>query len=119
MKKIEVYFTHWIVFIAGISLWAFLGLNALDLIGVKGSARFEDLSFTTNIMAMSIIASGVFAILGSNLISYILIARLLKIPRIEMETIIREHKKMDARENSASVQGFYKWCLGIAYNKKT
>jgi hypothetical protein len=64
------------------------------------------------------IASVIFAILGANLISYILIARVLKVPRHEMEKIIQEFKKSDPKEGTAILQRFYSWCLDIAYNQK-
>ena len=60
--------------------------------------------------------SGFFSLIAWNLISYIVIARLLKVPRRDLEAVIRTWVENDHRE--AWGQNFYVWCLNIAYKQK-
>jgi hypothetical protein len=85
--------------------------------GLDTSIKIDDLPLTTNITVFALgISTFLVFLLGGNLISYIIIARFLKIPRYELEKAIEERALQDSRENINLVQKFYKWCLNIAYN---
>lgn len=119
MKKIEVYFTQWLFLMAAISFWGVLAFTAIEFFGIEDDQGFEDLSFPGVLILLLFITTFVSSILAANLFSYIFIARILKVSRAEMEKIISDHAKSDSRENIEIVQRFYRWCLDVAYTKKT
>jgi hypothetical protein len=88
-----------------------------EQLGIDTSVKIDNLPLSTNItMLVSGVSTFLFCLLGGNLISYTIIARILKIPRHDLEQTIEEQALHDSKENFTLVQKFYKWCLDVAYN---
>ena len=117
MKNLKIKASHYSFVIGSILCWGYLNLTLLKLFGLD-DAKPEALSTLTNVGIFSIMAiSFVTFLLLANLVSYIFIARVLKAPRQALEKLIAERKASDPRENNVKIQGFYSWCLDMAYKK--
>ncbi len=119
MSKIDIIIFHTIILVGAIALWGYSSFELLHALGI-GDEKPKDISITANILLFgSIIFSFLLSISAANLLSYILIARLLKAPRHLLEQVIKLNAENDKRENVSFVQGFYGWCLNVAYKNKT
>ncbi len=105
--------------IIGILVWGAVTLSLLDVFGLK-NVKSEDLTTLENVIVFVVMVAGFLSVLLlSNLISYIILARVLKAQRTDLEHVIAEHAKLDSRDNNPTIQRFYVWCLDIAYRDKT
>ena len=119
MKKIKINISHFFILIGALFFWFYVMTGFFNSLGIENSQRAEDLSAVTNtIVFCSMVATFLLTLLGPNLLSYIIIARLIKIPRSDLEQSIRGRAKVDPHENIKIAQKFYRWCLDLAYKIK-
>ncbi|WP_221076304.1 hypothetical protein [Agarivorans aestuarii] len=120
MNKTKIKISHFSIIIGALFLWFYAMMGLLDALGVDSGQRAKDVSTITNIIVFgSMVATFIIALFGASLLSYVIIARLLKIPRYDLEQVIVDRAETDPHENIKIAQLFYKWCLDFAYKDKT
>lgn len=117
IKRIKRF--HFSIFFATIFIWLVTLSAVLYQFDLLGTAQQNALpAFWRLALTLTLIASFIVFLVGSNLLSYVLIARVLKIPREDLEQVIRERAIQDPMDGIPFAQKFYAWCVNVAYGKE-
>jgi uncharacterized membrane protein YkvI len=116
MTRFKINVSHFTIMISCLILWFFCMMGLLELFGIVDDVRLYNLPLLTNVIIISsMITTFIFFMLSANLLSYTVMARLLKIQRHDLEDCIKEHAVDVPLDNMAIAQKFYAWCLDVAY----
>ena len=120
MNNAKIKVSHSVVVIISILLWYFAMMWLLDAVGMGDNTPLNESPYPAQILTLgAMVATFLLFILIGNLLSYIVIARVLGVPRQDLEFVIKERAKVDRRERFPLAQKFYAWCLDVAYKQKT
>ncbi|MDF2183134.1 hypothetical protein [Neptuniibacter sp. CAU 1671] len=97
--------------------WVYVGLDVLEYFDLKEATTRDMTTMQIVVVCSAIFISFIGALMLTNLVSYIFIAKALNVPRQALEEVIKERAEHDPREKNHLAQRFYAWCLDIAYGK--
>ncbi|BEU03241.1 hypothetical protein OAG1_20410 [Agarivorans sp. OAG1] len=100
MYGTQIKVTHFSIIVVVLLLWFYAVSGLIDAAGVDGAQETEN-AFSIADLAVpgAMVVTFVLALLMANIFSYIIIARVLKIPRNELEKVIKDRAANDPHEN--------------------